>query len=147
MRTRIEPLREVAMLRGLQEQAAAAAAGQAARETAAARRQLGRSGARLDGMRDAWQAALDESGDFDAGRRWSAAWHRQAGEHAACRERLDAASVAEDARRGDWARAIALQDMAAAAHKAAEAARMAARDEAAMQEASERHLTQRRIGR
>jgi len=147
MRIRVEPLREVAMLRGLQERAAAAAAGQAGRDTARAQRALDRSGARLEGLRHAWEAALGEAGDFEGGLRWSAAWHRQAADHETRREGLAAAAETESARRTDWARAIALQDVAEAAHKAAASARAAARDEAAMHEAAERQLTRARTRR
>lgn len=145
MRIRVEPLREVAMLRGLQEQAAAAAAGEAQRETARARRAFDRSGARLRGLRDAWEAALGDAGDFDGGMRWSAAWHRQAADHESDRAGLAAASETEAARRADWAHAIALQDVADTAHKAAAGARAAARDEAAMHDAAERHVTRMRM--
>ncbi len=147
MRTRAEPLREVAMVRGLQQRAAAAAAGQAARQAAAARRALGRSDARLAGLREGWESALASTGDFEAGRRWSAAWHHQAIEHETCGEQLAVAMAEESRRRADWARAIALEDMAEAAHKQAAEARAAARDEAAMHDSAERHLTRRRIAR
>lgn len=123
-------LAAIVTLRGIQREAAAAAAGDAASGTRAAASQLRDSERDLTDIGERFHGALG-SGCFDprmvAG--WAAAWRAQAAEVEQDRECLAGARTEEEARRAAWNAALALEQAAACELRSARAHDLRRREE------------------
>ena len=118
MRPRALPgrLAAIVRLRGLQQVAAAALAGDAVTATRSARDQLGQAEHGLADTAEQFRASLSGS-RFDAGliSGWSAAWRQQAADVELDRARFGAAETEEQSRRLEWNNALALEQASAVA--------------------------------